>query len=357
MFRYLIIVKPLGLMYGSAGGFLSPENLVGRSRSKFPPEAATLSGLIFSASKAENEGESKEIRDRIQEDLRDNLQVGGPFWAKDKDPFNFYVPIPWLYQIGDRIDKQGRESKQCNYWKIRDGEWQLNQEKDEVSPEYTWQPVTTWNLDPAKILESAEKAPWQFVPLLHPHLKDKERNVKKEDGLFLEYAVQLREDCCLVYLSTVAVETGWYRFGGENHLVEIESKELYEDDIIIDLLKQKIDRAFALITPGVWGSNRFSYRYPQHPDFPKPSHLLTDKPIPYRYRTGGNTYKFGGQLGRGRYAVPPGSVYLLDRPLEKEYQTWWDWKDEWFPKEGFTLNHLGCGLALPLNIEGVSVNV
>lgn len=51
MFKYLITIHPLGLMYGSSGGFLSPENLVGRSREKFPPDAATLSGLFFSANK------------------------------------------------------------------------------------------------------------------------------------------------------------------------------------------------------------------------------------------------------------------------------------------------------------------
>ena len=51
MFKYLISINPLGFMYGSAGAFLSPENLVGRSGAKFPPEAATLSGLIFSINK------------------------------------------------------------------------------------------------------------------------------------------------------------------------------------------------------------------------------------------------------------------------------------------------------------------
>ena len=48
MFKYLIRVHPLGMLYGSAGAFLSPENLVGRSGAKFPPEASTLAGLFFS---------------------------------------------------------------------------------------------------------------------------------------------------------------------------------------------------------------------------------------------------------------------------------------------------------------------
>ena len=42
---HLLQITPLGLLYGSAGGFLSPENLVGRSGNKFPPSSATVSGL------------------------------------------------------------------------------------------------------------------------------------------------------------------------------------------------------------------------------------------------------------------------------------------------------------------------
>jgi CRISPR-associated protein Cmr3 len=44
-FTHLLQITPLGLLYGSAGGFLSPENLVGRSGNKFPPSSATVSGL------------------------------------------------------------------------------------------------------------------------------------------------------------------------------------------------------------------------------------------------------------------------------------------------------------------------
>lgn len=86
MFKYLITISPLGFMYGSSGGFLSPENLVGRSGAKFPPEAATLSGLFFSTNKVKSYISPKE--------LSDNLFVAGPFWAKSDDPEYFYLPIP-----------------------------------------------------------------------------------------------------------------------------------------------------------------------------------------------------------------------------------------------------------------------
>jgi CRISPR-associated protein Cmr3 len=63
-----------------------------------------------------------------------------------------------------------------------------------------------------------------------------------------------------------------------------------------------------------------------------------------------------GRLGRGRYAVPAGTVYVFDKPLNK---SWWGdendsgFPDEWFPNEGFSLKQLGCGLCLPLNIIGI----
>ncbi|MEW6499420.1 MAG: type III-B CRISPR module-associated Cmr3 family protein, partial [Cyanobacteriota bacterium] len=214
--------------------------------------------------------------------------------------------------------------------------------------------------------QTISESPWKSVSFLHPKLKAQERHAVDQDGLFLENAVQLSEDHCLVYLtnSTHTVANGWYRFGGEGHLVELESYPLSKDHKINRLLRSKIDRACALITPGVWGSNRFSYRYPQHSNFPHQNlKLLTDKPVPYRYRVGqprkdedgsdaNERYMPDktGRLGRGRYAIPSGSVYVFEQPLNL---TWWDFPDEWFPKEGFYLKRLGCGLCLPINVQGV----
>lgn len=87
--------------------------------------------------------------------------------------------------------------------------------------------------------------------------------------------------------------------------------------------------------------------------------MLTDKALPYRYRLGKRrneavTEQYDprstGRLSRGRYAVPAGSVYVFKHPLEL---SWWEFPDEWFPKEGFPLKHLGCGLCLPIQIQGV----
>lgn len=325
MFKYVISVYPLGLMYGSAGGFLSPENLVGRARAKFPPEAATLSGLFFSANKISPF--------TTQEELRTNLYLAGPFWAKETHQENFYIPIPWLKIIGE---------KERDEWSILDDKWQ--RKNNELEPDFTWQPLNLWNCPLKTIQECAVSSPWKFVSILHPKIKHTERHVVEEDGLFLEYAVQMPDDTCLIYLSTHQLPDGWYRFGGENHLVEIKSVALKDEHPLQELLRQPIKRSFALITPGVWGSNRLSFRYPQQPDFPVPEKMLTDKPLPYRYRA-------GGRMGRGRYAVSAGTVYVLPKALDKP---WWDWPEEWFPKEGYSLKRVGCGLCLPIKIEGVN---
>ncbi|MEY3868763.1 MAG: hypothetical protein RLZZ338_2654 [Cyanobacteriota bacterium] len=341
MFKYLITINPLGFMYGSAGGFLSPENLVGCSGSKFPPDAATLAGLFFSVNKIKSFSS--------QEDLRDNLFVAGPFWAKSDEPEYFYLPIPWHKIINT---KEGVDE-----WEMKDRKWSRT---SEFQPDSKYQRINYWHDSPSTIKnndDGVSPPPWQYVPILHPRTKNDERCVLSEDGLFLENAVQMDEDSCLVYLSTYRLDDGWYRFGGESHLVEIKTIELTEDSWILELLRQPIQRTFALITPGVWGSNKFSFRYPKHDDFSeKRPEMLTDRPVPYRYRLGNNKIlgdeerHHHGRLGRGRYAVPAGTVYVLREPLNKP---WWEWPEHWFPNEGFSLKQLGCGLSLPITIKGV----
>jgi CRISPR-associated protein Cmr3 len=349
-FNYLILIHPLGFMYGSAGGFLSPENLVGRSGQKFPPDAATLSGLFFAANRVQEF--------TTHEKLRNELYVAGPFWAESDAPDDFYVPIPWTKIIAD----DGTDE-----WRIENHKWQRDENKKELEPGYKWQNINYWN-DSASNLRSnqaVKKTPWHFVSMLHPRIQDEERCVREgENGsLFLENAVQMDDDTCLVYLSSHQLPDGWYRFGGENHLVEITCLEIPKSSFLYDILRQDIKKSFALITPGVWGSNQLSYRYPKHPDFPtKRPMMLTDRPVPYRYRLGEKypenepenqhkeTHHHSGRISRGRYAVPPGTVYIFHHSIDKP---WSEWSEEYFPKEGFSLKQLGCNLCLPLDIAGV----
>jgi len=364
-FQYLITVKPLGLMYGSAGAFLSPENLVGKSGAKFPPDTATLAGLFFNANREHQFADHTE--------LRNHLVISGSFWAKQDTPKQFYVPIPWHNVIAEKEDDEWifvkKKSNSPEAIESESNQWCLGQHRWErtnkdLKPEYSWQSINSWNLPPNELREreAIEKHPWDFISFLHPRIKAEERHVVEKDGLFLENAVQFHEDYCLVYLSNYELPAGWYRFGGEGHLVEVESHSLSEKHKINQLLGNKIQHAFALITPGVWGSNKLSYRYPCHPSFPRQGlKMLTDKPVSYRYRLGHSKQEIEtvdesydprktGRLSRGRYAVPAGSVYVFKHPLNR---TWWEFPDEWFPKEGFPLKHLGCGLCLPIDIQGL----
>ncbi|KAF3887640.1 MULTISPECIES: CRISPR-associated protein (Cas_Cmr3) [Nostocales] len=341
MFKYLIIIKPLGFLYGSAGAFLSPENLVGHSGEKFPPSAAALSGLFFSA-KLTGKNLTEREKNQIHKELSEHLHTAGAFWAKSKYEQDFYVPIPWHRIIG------GEKEKYTDEWVLdRNENWQRKRQyqdcEDKLEVAFTWQTITSWG---KKKLECATH-PWDYVSFLHPHMKDSERHSKSQDGLFLERAVQMPENTCLVYLSSHELDSGWYRFGGENHIVEIECQEIKKKEVC-ELFKQPIKQAFALITPAIWGSTRFSFRFPQHSDlssyFPEAkTKLLTDKAIPYRYST-------AGRLGRGRYAVPAGSVYVLPKPLNL---SWSQFKDDWFPNEGYSLKKIGCGLCLPVEITGL----
>jgi CRISPR-associated protein Cmr3 len=82
-FEYLIIIEPLGFLYGSAGRFLSPENLVGRAGTSFPPSAATVSGILAA---------------NHDKDTSYELQIAGPFWGKTDEVRknqNFFVPTPF----------------------------------------------------------------------------------------------------------------------------------------------------------------------------------------------------------------------------------------------------------------------
>lgn len=354
-------------MYGSAGGFLSPENLVGRSNTKFPPDAATVAGLLLNANR------EQQFIDPQQ--LKRDLVVAGPFWANRDQPTRFYVPIPWYRVVGDKESDEWElvpKPRATQEPEPSNGQWLLNQyqwqrQNKAVDPAYSWQSIDAWNKPMDELREAIAEVPWKYTPFLHPKMKPTERHVVDQDGLFLENAVQLKEDACLVYLTNIAHSdlepfVGWYRLGGEGHLVEIGSHQLAATHKINRLLGQKIHHAFALITPGVWGSNKLSYRYPQASSFPnRDLKLLTDKAIPYRYRVGqsqqeqgyrGDRYnpKSTGRLSRGRYAVPAGSVYVFREPLGI---SWWDFPEEWFPKEGFPLKHLGCGLCLPINLKGV----
>lgn len=345
MFNYLIVIEPLGLLYGSAGRFLSPENLVGRSGTSFPPSTATLSG-IFAASY-----DSADLQ---------SLYLAGPFWSKTSQPQNFYVPTPfscWSNLNSTHQKGKFRTGKITNQlrWHPDSQEWRnlQNKQPSGKSDRATWVALNDWQkLSDGAVDIPIYADPWEFLPHLHPRLKMDERKVATNDNqgsLFLENAVQLHPETCLVYLSNIAISEGWYRFGGEGHMVNLRCLDLA--NATQALLNRSITTEFALITPAVWGSTRFSYREPmQHQGDGSQklweAKILTDRPTPFRYRLGGDKHQ-PKRLSRGRYTVPAGSVYVLQNSIN---QPWHDWSEAWFPFEAYSFKRWGCGLALPLSV-------
>jgi CRISPR-associated protein Cmr3 len=352
MFTHLIIIEPLGFLYGSAGRFLSPENLVGRSGANFPPSAAAVSGLFAEKYFQENKK------------LFDQLQLAGPFWSTNDNLPNFYVPLPFNCLL------QNQQIKQKQYWCPQSETWQP-EVKEKVQKNNFWLAITDWDkLDPQinDLSLDIYSPPWKYVPHLHPRLQINQRQSvgqdRKKGSLFLENAVQMQPESCLVYLSNLSLPDGWYRFGGEGHIVELrcyslkiqpnENQKIKEiKGKIIDLFKQPLQRSFAIITPAVWGSNRLSYRQPMEKQNDGMQSIwnietmLTERPLPYRYRLGGEKNQ-PKRLSRGRYAIPAGTIYILQEELTPK--TWQEWPKEWFPTEGYSYKRWGCGLALPLPI-------
>lgn len=400
MFKYLIKINPLGFLYGSSGPFLSPDNLVGRSGNNFPPSAATVSGLYAAKYSDKNNHSYNSEQDSIKEAENSenapnnskkpqlslnlpNLIIAGPFWAKNDDLENFYVPTPLSYLVELKDPEELEDSSELlnNSNQLEDYQDDDNQEFISIEGEIkhkltwnreqkqwlpyvagkfanqTWIPIKEWsNPDTKKVRVLSN--PWKHLPHLHPKLETGQRKVDQsleKGSLFLENAVQMHPDTCLVYLTNTKIDDGWYRFGGEAHLIELECIEIKNEDLE-KLLESPVEDYFALITPAIWGSNRFSHRLPMIKDessnsegkLKTPSEwenaqMITGRAKPFRYRLGGD--KKTKRLSRGRYAVPAGTVYALEKPLSKP---WLEWDESWFPQEGYSFMRWGCGLALPL---------
>jgi CRISPR-associated protein Cmr3 len=376
--QHIITISPLGMLYGSSGLFLSPENLVGRSGDRFPPSSTTVAGL-YGATQWQGPNS-----------LND-LYIVGPFWAKRDAVQNFYVPTPLNFRVQYDADSDQYHIVERWQWDEHQGWHLLSELKEKKAASNTWVSIEHWSqlqnsssTTTLNIPVATTKDIWKYHPHLHPRLEEDQRRVSivpketpepesdmpaQPGSLFLENGVQLNPDYCLIYLSSRKLEDGWYRFGGEGHLAEVECHPI-TDSNLQTLLSQPVGQCFSLITPAVWGTQRLSYRFPvpsgdrstqpQQTLHDIPSHiqsaqetpissfwnltaLMTERAVPFRFRLGGEPGKTK-RLSRGRYGVPAGTVYQLAESLG----SWQDWQQEWFPQEGYSYKHWGCGFALPL---------
>ena len=357
-FRHLILLEPLGLLYGASGRLLSPAALTGRASEHFPPDSPVLAGLLTSAL------DPRELRDS---DGFSELFTAGPFWHHPTQGLMLPAPLTLLQEQpdgGPRFSRRRLVWKQGNGGFLPDG-WQPADEKEppRKAPMGGWVALSDW---PSVGLEEKvpiHENPWREVSHLHPRLSESERVSAGKNALFLEYGIALDEGVALAYLSSHTIPEGVYRFGGEGHLVQLRRQEI--PVALGHLLSQPLTAPFALITPGLWGGSRLSRRepvlsgqgggvFPWHRDGVAPG-ILTEKARPWRHRLGAgrsdrednpNAPPRKPRLSRGRWAVPAGSCYqLAGDPLPP----WARWDPHWFPKEGFSFKHLGTALALPIH--------
>lgn len=356
-FQHLLLLEPLGLLYGSSGRMLSPEALTGRASEHFPPDSPTLAGLI--ASQHERRPEQTKQDSPIW-----NLHTAGPF-CFDTAADDLWLPAPFtlLQQEGEggapclrRLQwRRGDHDEGAGGWsptdaapmprQYRTGGWVALRHWDQIGA--GGEPATSTD-DPLRV----EADPWQAVPHLHPRLDDTQRVSAIKDALFLEYGIALKPGIRLAYLSSHALADGRYRFGGEGHLVELRCREI--PNRLLELLRQPLKGPFALVTPGVWGGPRLSRREPLDRDNPSlppwhhqgdPPAILTERPRPWRHQLGSGQPSRAPRLSRGRWALPAGTCYRVAGDLDP----WVAWPESWFPKEGFSFKQLGTALALPLH--------
>ncbi len=341
-FQHLVLLEPLGLLYGSSGRLLSPEALTGRAAEHFPPDAPAAAGLLAS---------------QLDRQSVWNLHTAGPFWfSAALQQLMLPAPLTLLQETSDdgrrfsarRLTwQQGTGECSPDGWRPADGE-----SPPRKAPSGGWVALGDWPLLAGDQTVAIHHDPWRAVPHLHPRLRDDERVSAGDNALFLDYGIALDPQACLAYLSSHAVADGVYRFGGEGHLVQLRCQPIPEP--LLELLSRPLSAPFALITPGVWGGPKLSLREPidtarpqgQHPwhrDGQSPG-ILTDKPRPWRHRLGGGSQGHR-RLSRGRWAVPAGSCYQVPGdPLDP----WAAWPETWFPREGFSFRQFGTALALPL---------
>lgn len=348
-FQHLILLEPLGLLYGSTGRLLSPEALSGQASEHFPPDSPALSGLLAS---------------RLDRSQVWDLHTAGPFWLDPND--GLMLPAPFTL-LQERQRDGGRFSARRLAWCEANEElgpigWRPSDGKEppRKAPSGGWIALKDWALvgEPGTRIPIHDN-PWKAVPHLHPKLQDDQRISDGDGSLFLEYGIGLEPRVMLAYLSNHAIEEGVYRFGGEGHLVQLRHQPI--PPRLEELLSCHLTAPFALITPGVWGGPKLSLREPidttaPHGQFPwhRCGHapgILTDKPRPWRHRLGAgnrNAEEAAGKrrLSRGRWAMPAGSCYQLrGDPLKP----WVEWHESWFPREGFSFKQLGTALALPIH--------
>ena len=329
--KHWYTITPLDVLLFRDAKPFSPAERAWAS-SVFPPNGHTIAGAIQAALL-----ESKE------------LQLTGPFLCYEKQlyfprPLNYVgkkrlVPVPWVgsqhpskQMVWNQRQPAPLVTKDGNPPKKSKTKYRAYLPHDDLL-EF----VKTAEL-PTKshsISENKATQPWSVENRSHNTLEPGTRQVKEEDGYFVEKAIRLHNGWSIaIALEEELTNPLILRFGGEGHRAVLEScSELkgqwQELEVRSQDNFQEGGKSLAyLATPGVFerlhNNSFFCRAYPwewklAHTDNPnqKPGELVsvaTDKPVPISCRIRSKKDKKPSVPAPQVFAAPSGSVYYLNQP-------------------------------------------
>jgi len=336
-------IEPLDvLMFRDAKPFSPSERAW--AASTFPPTGHAIAGALQAAIG------------------KQTLQLTGPFLCNpgrqlcfprplgfiSKEPL---IPLPWqsdhvlLSQI--RCDR----SQPAPLMRLPSQETKSDREAEEETTELRqWLPTETildylndceipvggWDLSDGELQD-----PWTIETRPHNHLERGTRQVKTEEGYFVENVVRLLPNWSIAFALNNSApkeqlpDTFIIRFGGEGHRAIVRrAQELDEQwknlQEASENNRNEGGRAIAyLITPGVFERNRrvkdggraiatcraWPWAWKLRQDGGPLVSVATDKPVAIAGRIRDSKNNFGNSIPSPQvFAAPPGSQYYLTQP-------------------------------------------
>ena len=299
--------------------------------SVFPPNAHTILGALKSLI-----GDNRSLR------------LKGPFLSYQTTlylprPLGFFsekslVPLPWLDDSAALKHMRWDQSKPAPLAVLEPVSSKSNNKKKSDSREYMPFEVIKkylltgkiasddWKLD-TQVL--GEDKPWIEETRTHNSIQEGTRQVKENDGYFIEKAIRMQPDWSIaIGINHDFQKPVSARLGGEGHLVLIErcdplQKQWEELESISNINYQKEGRSIAyLVTPGVFerthkDGQAICRPYPWEWKVSYQEELVsvaTDRPVAISGRVQSNEIEPKSIPSPQVFAAPSGTNYYLNQP-------------------------------------------
>lgn len=309
--------------------------------SVFPPNAHTIAGAIKTIA-----GTST--------DQKDTFQLKGPFLCFERELYfakplsylhnSFLCPLPWL-ETDNYLSWDRNFAAPLLLKNPTDRHLEQSGDKDKDKQDEQFIPFRLLKL----LLEGrmgkfkkrqnlARASPWEVESRSHNSFKDNTREVKEEDGYFVENAIRLHTDWSLAIGLDIKLNTPLtMRLGGEGHRVIVEEEQKLGEQWqeLIDKSQKNNEsegkKMAYLVTPGVFERFKVEQQaicraYPWEWKFTHTSNpnqktgdlvsFATGKPIPIscRIKTKEKEITERKSITAPQvFAAPPGSIYYLEK--------------------------------------------